>query len=162
MMLLPRNLYKISWINQRYNKNLLYLFEFFILILLITGAGYTLGLKYLPIDFDSFSHFINLIILTLLFGIIYYILKVKITKKEVNKKEIIVFSFIFTLIFGVILWEKFQYYNDQIFNTQMFFDYFQDPYDDSIMDQIFGGFGVLIGCILIYFKFDDWMNKWIR
>lgn len=120
LMLLPRNLYKVLWVNQKYNKNLLYLFELFILILLFTGAGFTLGLKYLPIDFDSYSHLINLIIFSIIFGIIYYIVKNKITKKEISRKEIALFAFVFSIIFGVILWERFQMLNDNLFGTQMF------------------------------------------
>ena len=70
------------------------------------------------------------------------------------------FAFISYIIFGVILWEKFQYYNDQIFGTKMFFDYFQDVNYDSMLDQIFGSLGNIFGSILIYFNFDNWLNKW--
>ena len=162
LMLFPRNLYKISWINQKYNKKLIYLFEMFILILLFTGAGFTLGLKYLPIDFDSYSHLINLTIFSIIFGVIYYIIKNRITKKEISRKEIALFALVFSILFGVILWEKFQMLNDNLFGTQMFFDYFQSPEYDSMLDQIYGVIGAIIGSILIYFKFDDWINKWRR
>lgn len=159
MMLLPRNLYKIRWIYQIYNKNIVYTFEKFILVFLLTGAGYTLGLKYLPIDFDSLSHLINLLTMSIAVSLAYYIIKNRLTKKEVNKKEIIIFTFIFNVTFGVILWEKFQFYNDQIFGTNMFYDYFQDVNVDSLLDQLFGLFGVIIGSVLIYLKSNDWINK---
>ena len=162
MMLLPRNLYKLSWVNQRYNKRLLYTIENVILILLFTGASLPLGFRYLNIDIDSYYHLINAILYTILFGILYYVVKNRITKKEISKKEVVVFSFIFSMIFGVILWEKFQYYNDQIFGTKMFFDYFQDANYDSMLDQIFGSFGTLIASLVIYFKFNDWVNKFRR
>ena len=71
-----------------------------------------------------------------------------------------IFAFIFNILFGVILWEKFQFYNDKIFGTQMFFDYFQNIDLDSRLDQISGSLGTIIGSILIYFKFDNWINKW--
>ncbi|MEK6835233.1 MAG: hypothetical protein AABX61_03150 [Nanoarchaeota archaeon] len=160
IMILPRNLYKINWINHKYNKKLLDLFEIFILILLFTGAGLPLGLKYLPFDIDSYFHFLNGVSLTILFGIVYYIIKNRITGREINKREIVLFAFISYIIFGVILWEKFQYYNDQIFGTKMFFDYFQDVNYDSMLDQIFGSLGNIFGSILIYFNFDNWLNKW--
>lgn len=162
LMLLPRNLYKIRWVNQKYNKSLLYLFEELALISLYTGAGLTLGLKYLPIDFDSFNHIINPLIYTIMFGVLYYIIKNKVTKKEIKKQEVAIFAFIFVIIFGVILWEQFQIYGDKIFGTQMHFDYFQDIDLDTKLDQIFGTLGTLIGGIILYFKFDNWINKWRR
>lgn len=159
MMLLPRNLYKIHWVYQNYNKNLVYTFEKFILVFLLTGAGYTLGLKHLPIDFDSLFHFINLLTMSIAVSLVYYIIKNRLTKKEVTRKEIIIFTFIFNVTFGVVLWERFQFYNDQVFGTNMFYDYFQDANIDTLLDQLFGLFGVIIGSFLIYFRFDDWINK---
>jgi len=160
LMLLPRNLYKIPWINQKYNKSLIRLFEIFILILLITGSSLPLGLKYMPGDMDSYFHFFNAIFYTLIWAILYYVIKNKITKKEIKKTEIMIFAFIFNILFGVIFWEKFQYFNDKIFGTQMFFDYFQNANFDSMLDQIFGTLGTIFGSCLIYFKFDNWINKW--
>ncbi|MEK6907277.1 MAG: hypothetical protein AABW45_02005 [Nanoarchaeota archaeon] len=162
LMLLPRNLYKIRWINHKYNKNLVYLFEFLALISLYTGAGLTLGLKKLPIDFDSFNHLINTLIYTIMFGILYYIIKNKITGKEIKKQKVAIFAFIFVMIFGVVLWEQFQIYGDKIFGTQMYSDYFQDINLDTKLDQMFGIIGTLTGSILLYFKFDNWINKWRR
>src|SRR3989344_9563262 len=76
-MLLPRNLYKINFLKLNYNLNLVDFYEACILILLITSVGLTLGLKNINIDFDSFSHFLNLLIYTLLFGITYYLIRSK-------------------------------------------------------------------------------------
>ena len=162
LMLLPRNLYKISWISQKYNKNLLNVLEIFVLIFLISGAGLPLGLKYLPIDIDSYLHFSNAIFYTILWGILYYVIKNKIAKKEIRKNEVILFAFIFNIIFGVVLWERFQLLNDQLFGTKMYFDYFQNADFDSMLDQIFGTLGTVFAGILMYFKLDDWINKWRR
>jgi len=162
LMLLPRNLYKIPWIGQRYNKNLLNVVEIFVLIFLISGAGLPLGLRYLPIDIDSYFHFSNAVFYTILWGILYCVIKNKIAKKEVRKNEVILFAFIFNIIFGVVLWERFQLFNDQLFGTKMYFDYLQNADFDSMLDQIYGTLGTVFAGILMYFKLDDWINKWRR
>lgn len=159
LMLLPRNLYKINYIKLNYNHNLVDFFEISILILLITTVSYTLGLKNVNIDFDSFSHFINLIIYTLLTAVIYYVIKAR-NYKTPNKLEVILFAFIFNLIFSVILWERFQYYNDKIFHTTMFYDKFQDINLDTFSDQVFGTCGVIAGSAIGYKKIGDWFRKW--
>ncbi len=159
LMLLPRNLYKINYIKDNYNYSLVYFFELMILILLFTSVGFTLGIKEINIDFDSFSHFLNLTIYTLLVGIIYYIFRSYELKKP-NKIEVMLFALIFTFIFGVILWEKFQFYGDQIFGTHMFYDKFQNIELDSFLDQIFGSIGVVIGSTILYNKIESWMKGW--
>ena len=99
---------------------------------------------------------------TILWGILYYVIKNKIAKKEIRKNEVILFAFIFNIIFGVVLWERFQLLNDQLFGTKMYFDYFQNADFDSMLDQIFGTLGTVFAGILMYFKLDDWINKWRR
>ena len=162
LMLLPRNLYKITWVNKGYNKSLLYLFEIFILILTFNAVGFAIGIKDIPIDYDSYAHFFNAIIHTILFAVSYYIIKNKITGKEIKTKEIILVAFILNILFGVVLWEKFQMLNDNLFGTNMYFDHFQDADYDSMLDQVYGSLGTLFASILMYFKFDDWLNKWKR
>ena len=60
----------------------------------------------------------------------------------------------------MILWEKYQYYTDKIFNTKMYYDLFQDVKLDSFLDQIFGTLGVLTGAFILYNKLEDWIRKW--
>ena len=159
LMLLPRNLYKLNYIKQNYNYSLVNFFEILFFILLLTGISLTLFLKYINLDIDSFFHFINLSIYTIIFGVIYYIIS-SYNYKKVNKNNIIIFSLIFSLIFGVILWEKYQSYGDKIFNTQMYYDFFQDIKLDNFLDQIFGTLGVLTGIFILYNKLEDWIRKW--
>jgi hypothetical protein len=161
LMLLPRIIYK-KYLVKEYNKNLLNLFEYLALFLLFTSAGLTLFFKKMPIDFDSYSHFANLVVYAIIFGIIYYFIKLKLINKPIRKEEVAIFSLIFNLIFGVFLWELFQKYGDLTFNTNMFFDHYQPIEVDSFLDKLFGAIGTLFGSILIYFKFDDWLNKWKR
>ena len=160
LLVIPKALYKL--VKKDYNEKLLNTFEMFALLLLITSVGHTLYFKSLGIDFDSFSHFFNLVIYTLIFGILYYLIKTKITKKKVSVNEIMTFSFIFTLILAVILWEKFQFYGDKLFGTKMFSDPIQDPYLDSFLDQIFGTIGTITGLIILYLEFEKWLIKWKR
>jgi len=159
LMLLPRNLYKIKYIKNSYNYKIVDFFEVLILILLFTGAGFTLGLKNINIDFDSFTHFLNLIIFTILFAVIYYIIRAR-NYKVPNKLEVALFALIFTLTFGVFLWERFQLLNDQIFGTKMFHDEFQDIKLDSFLDQVFGTIGTIVGSLLVYNKIELWFKKW--
>ncbi len=157
LMLLPRNLYKI--VKKNYKTNLVDFFEILILILLLTSIGYTLYFKNIPIDFDSFSHIINLIIYTIIFAVIYAIIDTR-NYKNLNKNKVIIVAVLISLIFGIILWEKFQYYGDQVLGTQMYFDKFQDVKLDSMLDQIFGSLGTLTGALLLYNRIDDWMKIW--
>ena len=118
-----------------------------------------LGLKNIDNDFDSFSHYLNLTLYTLLIGVTSYVIKYR-DYKMPNKLNIIVFTLFFTLIFCVVLWEQFQYFNDQIFGTQLFFDKFQDIKLDSLLDQIFGSMGVITGSIILYHKLESWIKAW--
>ncbi len=159
LMLLPRNLYKLKKIKENYQYNIVLFFEVSILILVVTSVGHTLYFKNINIDFDSFSHFINLLIYTVLFGIIYFITRYK-GYSNANKNEVAIVSLIILLIFGVILWEKFQFYGDKIFNTHMFYDNFQNSKYDSKLDQIFGAIGVLVGSFVLYKGINSWMKSW--
>ena len=158
-MLLPRTLYKIKDIKSNYNGSIIDFFEILIFILLITSLGYTLGLKNFNIDFDSFSHLLNLAIYAIIVGVIYYLLKSR-NHKDVDKSQVMLFTFIVCLIFGVILWERFQYFNDKVFGTLMFYDKFQDIELDSYLDQVFGSIGVIIGSNVLHNKLEDWIRKW--
>ncbi len=160
VMLLPRNLYKINSIKLNYKLEIVDFYEMCVLILLITSAGLTLGLKHINIDFDSFSHFLNLLIYTLLFGITYYLIRSG--NNSAGNLEVALISLAVVWVFGVFLWEKFQYLNDQIFGTRMFFDEFQAIELDSFLDQIFGSIGVIIGSVLIYFKIEHFIKIWKR
>jgi len=158
LMILPRIIYR-GYLIHKYNKNLLDFFEYLILFLLFTSAGLTLFFKKMPIDFDSYSHFTNLFAYTIIFGIVYYLIREN-YNKEIRKEEIAVFALVFSLIFGVHLWELFQEYGDKVLGTTMYFDYFQDIKSDVFYDKLFGTIGTLFGSVLIYLKFDDWINKW--
>src|SRR3989344_1741673 len=85
LLILPRLSYNLNLIKKKFNKKIIDFFEILIFILLLTSVSLTLGLKKLPIDFDSFSHFINLAIYTILIGIIYYIYNLNKNKKINNK-----------------------------------------------------------------------------
>ena len=159
LLILPRLSYNLNLIKKKFNKKIIDFFEILILILLLTSVSLTLGLKKLPIDFDSFSHFINLAIYTILIGIVYYIYNLN-KNKKINSKEIVLFALITSLIFGVILWEKFQYYSDIIFHTKMYSDYFQDVKIDSLLDQIFGTLGSFLGAFILNKNLDQWIKKW--
>ena len=159
LMLLPRNLYKINYIKKNYNYNLVNFYEILAFILLLTGISLPLGIKNINLDFDTFSHFLNLTLITIMFGVTYYII-FSYNYKQVNKTKVIIFALIFSLVFGVLLWEKFQYYGDKIFNTQMYYDLFQDIELDNFLDQLFGTIGVLTGVFILYNKLEDWIRKW--
>ena len=159
LMLLPRNLYKINYIKKNYNYNLVNFYEILAFILLLTGISLPLGIKNINLDFDTFSHFLNLTLITIMFGVTYYII-FSYNYKQVNKTKVIISALIFSLVFGVLLWEKFQYYGDKIFNTQMYYDLFQDIELDNFLDQLFGTIGVLTGVFILYNKLEDWIRKW--
>lgn len=158
LLLLPRVLYNL-YLKNKYYYSIVYFYELLILILLITSAGIPLGLKNIDIDFDSFSHYLNLTLYTLLIGVTSYLVKYK-DYKMPNKLNIIVFTLFFTLIFCVILWGQFQYFNDKLFGTQMFFDKFQDIESDSLLDQAFGSMGVITGSTILYHKLESWIKAW--
>ena len=159
LMLLPRNLYKINFIKNNYNHKLVDTFEILILIILITSAGFTLGLKDINIDFDSFFHFLNSVIYTIITGIIYYIIRAR-NYIIPSRLEVTLFTFVFNLVLAVILWEKFQYFNDQIFGTKMFYDEFQNIKLDSFLDQVFGSIGTITGSAIAYNKIESWFKIW--
>ena len=159
LLFLPRDLYKIKLIRNNYNANLLFLTELFSLIFLINGASGNLFLYKLGIDYDSFVHFINLLLITILVALFYTFLCNKYNIK-INNKKVAIFSFLNTLVFGVLLWEPFQKLNDILFGTQLFHDFVQDIKLDTLLDVSFGTFGVLVGSFLIYKNWNYWLKKW--
>ena len=159
LLFLPRNLYKIKLINNNYNANLLFLTELFSLIFLIDGVSGTLFLYKLGIDYDSFVHFSNFLLITILVALFYTLLFNKYNLK-VNNKKVAIFSFLSTFIVGVLLWEPFQKLNDILFGTQLFHDFAQDTKLDTLLDISFGTVGVLVASFLIYKHWDSWLKKW--
>ncbi len=157
LLLVPRNIYKIKSIKNKYNAKVLFLMEAFSLIFLIDGASGTLYLYPLGIDYDSFVHFINFLLITILVALFYTFFN---NKNNLSNKEVSRFAFLSTFVVGVLFWEPFQKLNDILFGTQLFHDFVQDTKLDTLLDLGFGAIGTLVGAFLIYKYWDSWVKKW--
>lgn len=155
LLLLPRWLYQKLW-HRKYNFLLLNILEAFAILIFISASAGSLGLYDQKFEYDSFVHFfiLALICIALVFLLEYFL-------PSANQKELFKLClciFVLTVSLG-ILWELFEFGSDKIIKTQLFFDRWQDTFEDTIVDIIFDTFGAFVGSLFVYFKWPTWQKE---
>jgi len=125
---------------------------FFIILLNIPGS---LFLHDIPFQYDRFLHFgmgflvfqMSILVLSIFFSS--------------SKRKVILFSILITFI-GLFAFEGYQYLNDVIFGTNLFFDVKQNIIVDFWEDIFWGSTGIILSAIYIknrYSKIVQFVNE---
>lgn len=150
ILMLPRYIYKNSWLKNIYSIQLLYFLQIIILVGLFLNAIGALGL-YLNLKFyDTFAHLFDGIIFS--FGLYFIYLIYPHPEKAFLVKEqrkALVFT-IFIFFSFILLWEAYEYLGDIIFKTQML----GEPGEkiDTEIDIASSAIGSAIGIIIAHYN----------
>jgi len=117
---------------------------FFIILLNIPGS---LFLHDIPFQYDRFLHFV---IGFLVFQLAVLVLLIFFSSSKI---KVILFSILITFI-GLFAFEGFQYLNDVIFGTHLFFDTKQNIVLDFWEDITLGSIGLILSAIYIKSKYS--------
>ena len=151
LLLLPRVAY-YHWgqIMKRTTVALIKRIELFGALIIVVSVPGSLFLHDMGVQYDRFIHFSTGILLVYMASLIasaFY------ESHSDNKKHILKWSGIAVFI-GFFLFELFQSYVDMIFGTHLFFDLKQDIVIDVTEDILFATFGLVLGLLAIYHRFD--------
>lgn len=122
--------------------------ELFGALIIAFNAPGSLFLHAMGIQYDRVLHFVMGMIV--IFAAV-TILSAFYEKPEVNKKQILVWSGVIVL-FGLFLFEWWQFTADRLFGSQLFFDTEQNIKTDFWEDILFGTTGLVTGLL---FKIKD-------
>ncbi len=152
---------KISWLHERYNLNLLKIYEFLLTLVVILHTSGSAYLYYLHYEYDILVHFVGNTVLSLLFVLgldIWYDRKGRPGySAKYAAKAIFVVGFFFA-----ILWEVYQVSCDPFFKTKVGFNSFQSWLDDSLSDIAGGLLGLTIFTTLVILPFWNYIHSLMR
>ncbi len=162
LVFLPRYFYYKKW-HKKYTFSLLKTLEYFVAIFYITAALGGLGLFHIDIEYDSFIHFSNSILVAVL--VVFFAADRQpggLSQNWSNQKIKTAFiAFVGTFLISII-WELYEWGTDLALGTKLLFDPFQTTWDDTFWDVVFGTLGGLLGSLFIYSKWPQIERKWLK
>ena len=113
------------------------------------------------LNFDSLQHFINGIIVSAVFGLLYLVIQKTYFEKDVSAQRtaLVVFGIMFFISFA---WEGVEWLVDIILGTEVFGDPVKSIVFDTTTDIALTLLGASIGSWLVYKKFLYWKDKVLK
>ncbi len=158
-LLWPRYFYRKIW-QKRYNHSLLKILEYFIASIFTLNLLGNIGLYSIRIEYDSFVHLTVPMLLAVPIGFILTTFSNPKNIQNINLFKLSLTVFLIIIVLGIV-WEFYEYINDKLLGTSMFFDPRQGIVLDTSLDLILDTIGAFIGSLLIFLKWPQWYSKWL-